>query len=88
MKTQEPALTFPCEFPIKVVGKAHDDFEIEVLSIIRKHFPDLKETALQTRDSREGTYLAITITVTAKDQATLDAVYHALSASDHVLFAL
>jgi len=50
----KPFLKFPCEFPIKVVGLANGNFKATALTIIRQHCPDLAETALQTRTSKNG----------------------------------
>lgn len=87
LREQEP-LIFPCEFPIKVFGAANDEFEKNVLSIIRKHVPNLAENAISNRLSKEGKYLALTITLKVDSRAELDAIYQDLSASPHVMMAL
>jgi hypothetical protein len=79
---------FPCDFVIKVFGNASDEFEREVLTIIRKHAADLKENALASRLSKDGKYLAISITITARDREQLDNIYRDLTANPHVLMAL
>lgn len=85
---KETQLEFPCEFPIKVMGKTHEEFEIEVIAIISKHVPDLAENALAIRPSKEGTYTAITATITAISQEQLDNIYRELSAHERVIMAL
>lgn len=84
----ESPLQFPCEFPIKIVGNNHEQFELEVYTIVRKHFPDLSESSLQTRTSRDKSYLAITVTVMAKSQSELDAIYEELTQCELVIMAL
>ena len=79
---------YPCEFPIKVMGRASDEFEAEVLGIIRTHFPDLPATAITSRFSKDKNYLALTIVVEAQSRAQLDTLYHALNANQHVIMAL
>lgn len=79
---------FPCEFPIKIVGKSNPEFETFAYTTLHQHFPDLKEGTLQTRPSKDGNYLAITVIVNAKSKEQLDALYIDLSASKLVLFAL
>ncbi len=79
---------FPCEFPIKAMGKADDSLESVVLEIVRRHVPDLPAGALKTRLSSNGKYLAITVTITAQSRAQLDAIYLDLSACKRVLMAL
>ena len=79
---------FPCEFPIKVMGKATDEFEFEVTQIIRKHVTDLGESAIKRRESAQSNYAALTVTITATSREQLDAIYIDLTASEHVLMAL
>lgn len=79
---------FPCEFPIKIVGKANPEFEATVLATIRKHVPDLREDCIETRTSKEGAYLAITVKVMAESKEQLDAIYQDLSSNDNILMVL
>lgn len=88
MSNEETLLKFPCEFPIKVMGKATAEFEIFVLSTVRKHVPELSENAIEIRPSKQGNYLSITVTVYAQNKAQLDAIYQELTASKLVLMAL
>ena len=83
-----PTLTFPCDFPIKVMGLANDDFEITVLHIIHQHCPDLAETAIQTRHSKNKKYLSLTVTIKVQNQQQLDTIYKDLSAAKQVLMVL
>lgn len=81
-------LTFPCEFPIKAMGKADLEFQGAVMRIIRKHVPTLGEGAVEARYSKEGHYLSITVTVPATSQEQLDAIYRDLTADNHVMVVL
>lgn len=81
-------LQFPCEFPIKVMGLATDDFELFVVSTVRRYCADLKENAVKTRSSSGGKYLAVTVTFTAHSRAQLDALYSALSGHERVVMVL
>lgn len=86
--TEKSLLEFPCEFPIKVMGHARDDFESLVATLVRQHAPDLGEAAIRSRPSKQGKYLAVTVTVNATSREQLDAIYYALTACEHVLMAL
>ncbi len=95
--TEETLLEFPCQFPIKAMGKtsvpAHPqstylEFDLLVVEIIRRHVSDLHEGAVTTRPSKDGTYLAVTVTVEASSKQQLDAIYQDLSDHPHVLMAL
>jgi putative lipoic acid-binding regulatory protein len=63
---QDTIIEFPCQFPIKVMGKAEGDFDAMVVEIIRKHVPDLTDFAVKSRLSREGRYVSVTITIEAR----------------------
>ena len=79
---------FPCEFPIKAMGKATPQLEAAVLEIMRRHVPDLGEGAIRTRASGKGNYVAITVTITARSRQQLDAIYMDLTACEHVLYSI
>lgn len=78
--SDQSLLEFPCNFPIKIMGKNCDEFEMEVTRIIRQHVANLDETAIRQRASGKGNYLAITVTIEAQSQAQLDDLYRALTA--------
>jgi hypothetical protein len=84
----EPLLRFPCDFPIKVMGRADPGFEALVVQIVRRHAPDLGEGAVSSRVSSGGRYLSVTLTVRAEGRAQLDAIYRELSAHPDVLMSL
>lgn len=70
------------------MGRAGEDFEIEVVQIIRRHVPDLSETAVTRRDSKRNNYAALTIIIEATSREQLDAIYQDLTGSEQVLMAL
>lgn len=84
----ESLLVFPCEFPIKAMGKSSIAFEAQVIDIMRRHVPDLDETTITRRPSQGGNYLAITVTIQATSRAQLDAIYQDLTACKDVVMAL
>ena len=88
MDDTESLLEFPCDFPIKAMGLAVQDFERRVTELVRRHAPDLGEGAVRSRPSQGGKYLAVTITVRATSRAQLDAIYQELSNCETVLMAL
>lgn len=84
----ESPLVFPCDFPIKIMGKADLDFQAAMLGIVRKHAPDLGEAAVDLRYSKEGKYLSITAMIHAVSREQLDAIYRELSADPRVMMLL
>ena len=86
--SEESLLTFPCEFPIKIMGRAGKDFETEVVAIVRKYAPDLTESAITHRPSGKGNYIAITVIVNATSKEQLDNIYLELNAHEAVVMTL
>jgi putative lipoic acid-binding regulatory protein len=85
---EQGKITFPCDFTFKIIGTACDEFEGEVLRILREHFPTLGEGAISLKNSKNGKYLAYSVVVQATSQAQLDATYMALSNNPLILFVL
>ena len=85
---EESPLRFPCEFPVKAMGKSDCDLDIIVVGIVRKHVPDLSEAAIKTRASANGNYISVTVTVHATSRRQLDAIYQDLVACEAVIMAL
>lgn len=81
-------LIFPCEFPIKIVGKADLNFQAVALAIVRKHYPTLSEGAVTLHYSKENKYIALTVTIQATSQAQLDAIYQDLSEDNKIIMAM
>lgn len=80
--------TFPCIFPVKVMGANQDDFESLVLEIIQKHASIATEEVIPPRLSRGGRFISVTVHINAESQDQLDAIYRELSAHKRVLMML
>jgi putative lipoic acid-binding regulatory protein len=87
-ETEETLLKFPCQFPLKVMGRRGDDFEAAVLTIVRKHVENLGEGAVRSRDSGKGKFTSLTVTFEAQSKQQLDALYRELHAHKLVLMLL
>ena len=79
---------FPCDFPLKAMGHNTDEFEILIVTIVRRHAPDLADHAVSSRLSSNGKYRSVTATFTAHSREQLDALYTELSAHEQVLMLL
>ena len=90
MNEQEPesAIEYPCQFPIKAMGKTSQNLNMIVVEIIRRHAGDIQEGAIKSRPSKNGKYTSITITIEATSRAQLDAIYQDLSDHPAILMAL
>ncbi|CAG4891302.1 DUF493 family protein [Paraburkholderia saeva] len=70
---------FPCDFPIKVMGKSHPDFHATIVTVIRQFDGEFDATRVETRPSSSGNYTGLTVTVRAQSRAHLDDIYRALT---------
>jgi putative lipoic acid-binding regulatory protein len=78
-------LEFPCVLPVKVFGRNEQQFRDAALAIVRTHYA---ECSIAEQESRQGSYLSLTITVRAESRAQIDAMYQDLVASDAILMVL
>lgn len=60
-----PRIEFPCRYPVKVMGEAHEHFHIEVLAVFRQHAPDVADEHVTVRPSAKGNFVAITVEIEA-----------------------
>ena len=79
---------FPCDFPLKVMGRHTDDFRSIVLGIVQKHAGAVDISRLEERPSKDGTYLSLTCTFQAQSREQLDALYRELTSHEKVLIVL
>lgn len=79
---------FPCEFPLKIMGAARDDFAQAMVAVVRAHAPDFDPATVEMRASGKGNYLALTCTIRARSREQLDGLYRDLSAHPYVKIVL
>ncbi len=84
----ESCIEFPCQFPIKAMGKDPERVEKALLDAIERHAPESPRDDISRRASRTGKYSAVTVTITATSREQLDNIYQALTDSDDVTMAL
>lgn len=84
----ESLLRFPCDFPIKVMGRREDGFAQEISAIVVRHAPDFRPATLEMRSSKNGRFLSLTATINAVSREQLDALYTELSGHRLVVMVL
>lgn len=77
--TEDTLLTFPCAFPLKIMGVRQDDFAQTIVAVVQQYAPDFDASTVEMRASSSGNYLSLTCTVNATSKAQLDDLYRALS---------
>jgi len=85
---QVSLLEFPCQFPIKAMGRHDAEFERVVREIIFSHAELVTGESLRITPSKAGNYISITAVIQAISQSQLDAIYQSLTDCELVLVAL
>ena len=84
----ETVLEFPCDFPIKMMGRDTPEFHSTARKLIEKHTGPIDDDTIQSAVSRNGRFVSITVTVNALSQQQLDDIYRDVTANESVLMAL
>lgn len=87
MSNEDTLLEFPCQYAVKAFGQG-DDFEAHVVDIVKQHIPPMSPISHQSRPSKNGKYIAATVSITATSKAQLDAIYQQMTADSKVVMAL
>jgi len=86
--SEESLLKFPCEFPLKVMGRNNDEFRSIALGIVHKHIAETDLRSIEERPSKDSKYLGLTYNILATSKAQLDALYLELTSCEKVLIVL
>jgi len=72
-------IEYPCQFPIKVMGRNVPGFVEAMLQLAQQFDPGFDPATLEQRPSKADNYLGLTLTVQVHNREQLDALYRALS---------
>ena len=86
--TEESVIEFPCEFPIKMMGRDTAEFRDTARALVENHVGPLPDESVKASLSGKGKFVSVTVTVTATSQQQLDDIYRDVTAHDDVLMAL
>jgi len=76
---EQSLIEYPSQFPIKVMGENVEGFALSVVRVAQQFDPAFDASTVETRPSKAGKYLGVTITVTATSREQLDELYRTLS---------
>ena len=81
-------MEFPCNFDIKVMGEANENFSESIIKILKKHDENFKASKIEMKGSSNGKYISLTCNVFVTSQKQLDKMYIDLSKSSMTNFVL
>ena len=81
-------MEFPCQFPIKMMGRDQPEFRQAAIAVIERHAGHVEAEAVRTAASSSGNFLSITVTITATSREQLDNIYRDLTDDERILVAL
>lgn len=79
-----PVITFPCDYPIKVVGDAAEDFVAIVCQIVARHDATFDAQELEVVASRNGRFQSVRLTLRATGETQIKALFADLKATGRV----
>lgn len=85
---EKSLITYPSDFPIKIMGQMQDGFAAAIIEVVLLHDPSFDASKLEMRPSAKGNYLSLTATVTATSREQLDNLYRALTSHPMVKVVL
>ena len=78
MTEPPPKIVFPCPYPIKVLGRAGENFQPAVVRMFEERAPGFEPGDVVIKGSRKGTFQSITITIEAQSEEQLRLIHQDL----------
>lgn len=88
MDPKDSLIEYPSDFPIKVMGAAHDEFASTIATVLAGLDPSFNASNMEVRPSAKGNYIGLTVIVRATSREQLDDIYSTLSAHPMVKVVL
>ncbi len=79
MRPEDTLIEYPSPFPIKVMGAHVEGFAEAIAHVALQFDPAFDPATIERRPSKAGTYMGLTITVTATSREQLDELYRTLT---------
>jgi putative lipoic acid-binding regulatory protein len=88
--SEEPqeVLTFPTDYPVKVLGRPSPEFRTRVHAIVMKHVPETPPDRVSERLSENGNFISISYNLHMHSREQVVALVNELSGCDLVMMVL
>ena len=83
-----PRIEFPCLYPIKIIGKAEQQFQEQVVAAVERHTGKIDADLIKVQNSRNDNYLSVTVTIAATGEDQLQNIFVDLKAISSVKMVL
>lgn len=81
-------LQFPCQFPLKVMGKNGCSLRQSVEQIVQQHVVSEHQVSITERNSKGARFVSITVTIEAQNRKQLDDLYLAFNSHSDIMMVL
>jgi len=81
-------LTFPCGYPLKVLGRPSGEWRARVHAVVLRHAPDTDAAQVSERVSSNGNFLSISYLLNAQSRQQVEALVAELRTCEGVLMLL
>lgn len=88
MVSDTELLTFPTDYPIKVIGRPSPEFRARIHGIVLAHVPALEASHVTEHLSKNGNYLSISYAIRAESREQMTALAAELTACPDVLLVI
>ena len=76
--SDDDTISFPCVYPIKVIGADTDQFATQVLEIIATHDATVDASKVSEKTSQSGKYRSLTVELFATGEPQIRTIFDAL----------
>ena len=76
--SEDNTISFPCVYPIKVIGADTDQFATQVLEIITTHDTTVDASKVSEKTSQSGKYRSLTVELFATGELHIRTIFEAL----------
>jgi len=84
----EVRITYPCDYPIKVVGDVRANFHEEVYEVVVRHDPTMTTDRISQRTSRKGNFISISFMLVAESEEQIESLFVELKQIESVRLVL
>jgi hypothetical protein len=81
-------LSFPTDYPIKVVGRHDPALRARIDAVVLRHVPDITAERISERASGAGNFMSITYLIVARSREQIIALVEELASSEGVVMVI